>query len=157
MKVGAIVTTPPYADFLEEVAAHPLVEGLRLNTVMPLREEPGVILDRLGRLGPPLWVDLKGRQLRVAEAGIPPFTEGYLELLKLFVPDDFEVHPFSRFQVVEYPFHVIHVVDGSAVHFDNHVARTQSGMVRRAVLKDLADQHADVSRYRKGFTKTFSQ
>ena len=75
MKVGAIVTAPPYADFLEEVAAHPLVEGLRLNTVMPLREEPALVLERLGRLGPPLWVDLKGRQLRVAEAGIPPFTE----------------------------------------------------------------------------------
>ena len=75
MKVGAIVTAPPYADFLEEVAAHPLVEGLRLNTVMPLREEPASVLERLGRLGPPLWVDLKGRQLRVAEAGIPPYTE----------------------------------------------------------------------------------
>lgn len=75
MKVGAIVTVPPYADFLEEVAAHPLVRGLRLNTVMPLREEPLAVLERLGRLGSPLWVDLKGRQLRVAEAGIPPFTE----------------------------------------------------------------------------------
>ncbi len=75
MKVGAIVTVPPYADFLEEVAAHPLVRGLRLNTVMPLREEPLAVLKRLGRLGPPLWVDLKGRQLRVAAAGIPPFTE----------------------------------------------------------------------------------
>jgi pyruvate kinase len=75
VKVGAIVTAPPYADFLEEVAAHPLVEGLRLNTVMPLREAPAALLERLGRLGPPLWVDLKGRQLRVATAGIPPFTE----------------------------------------------------------------------------------
>jgi len=75
VKVGVIVTAPPYADFLEEVAAHPLVEGLRLNTVMPLREEPSAVLERLGGLGAPLWVDLKGRQLRVAEAGIPPYTE----------------------------------------------------------------------------------
>jgi hypothetical protein len=75
MQVDAIVTVPPYADFLEEVAAHPLVRGLRLNTVMPLREEPAAVLERLGRLGSPLWVDLKSRQLRVAEAGIPPFTE----------------------------------------------------------------------------------
>jgi pyruvate kinase len=75
VKVGALVTAPPYADFLAEVAAHPLVQGLRLNTVMPLREEPASVLERLGRLGRPLWVDLKGRQLRVAEAGIPPFTE----------------------------------------------------------------------------------
>ena len=75
MQVGAIVTAPPYADFLGEVAAHPLVQGLRLNTVMPLREEPAAVLERLGGLGLPLWVDLKGRQLRVAEAGIPPYTE----------------------------------------------------------------------------------
>lgn len=75
MKIDAMVTAPPYADFLQEVAAHPLVQGLRLNTVMPLREDPASVLERLGRLGLPLWVDLKGRQLRVAEAGIPPFTE----------------------------------------------------------------------------------
>jgi pyruvate kinase len=42
---------------------------------MPLREEPSAVLERLGGLGAPLWIDLKGRQLRVAEAGIPPYTE----------------------------------------------------------------------------------
>jgi pyruvate kinase len=72
--VQAIVTVPPYAPFLEEVAAHPLVAGLRLNTVMPLAEPPAAMLTRLATLGPPLWVDLKGRQLRVAEAAIPPYT-----------------------------------------------------------------------------------
>jgi pyruvate kinase len=56
------------------VAAHPLVCGLRLNTVMPLAEPPGDVLARLAALGPPLWVDLKGRQLRVVEAAVPPFT-----------------------------------------------------------------------------------
>ncbi|HXE71650.1 MAG TPA: pyruvate kinase [Candidatus Nitrosotenuis sp.] len=75
MNVRAIVTAPPYAPFLEEVARHPLVAGLRLNTVMPLKETPGEALRRLSRLGPPLWVDLKGRQLRVVGAAIPPFTE----------------------------------------------------------------------------------
>jgi Pyruvate kinase, barrel domain len=74
MNVQAIVTVPPYAPFLEEVAAHPLVAGLRLNTVMPLAEPPAAVLRRLAALGPPLWVDLKGRQLRVVEAAIPPFT-----------------------------------------------------------------------------------
>jgi len=70
-----IVTAPPYADYLAEVCGHPLVCGLRLNTVMPLKERPAEALERLGQLGQPLWVDLKGRQLRVAEAAIPPFTE----------------------------------------------------------------------------------
>ncbi len=75
MKIQAIVTAPPYAPFLEEVARHPLVCGLRLNTVMPLKEEPKEALERLGALGQPLWVDLKGRQLRVVGAAIPPYTE----------------------------------------------------------------------------------
>lgn len=75
MQVTAIVTVPPYAPFLSELAAHPLVGGLRLNTVMPLAETPGEVLARLIALGPPLWVDLKGRQLRVTAAAVPPFTE----------------------------------------------------------------------------------
>ena len=72
--MGAIVTIPPYADFLDEVAAHPMTVGLRLNTVMPLAHPRAEVLRRLLALGPPLFVDLKGRQLRVVEAGLPPFT-----------------------------------------------------------------------------------
>lgn len=75
MKINAIVTAPPYADFLAEVAAHPLVSGLRLNTVMPVKGGPAEALNRLKDLGRPLWVDLKGRQLRVAGMAMPPFTE----------------------------------------------------------------------------------
>lgn len=73
----ALVTLPPYADFADELARHPLVCGLRLNTVMPIvpRDDPRVVLERLARLPQPLWVDLKGRQLRVREAAQPPFTE----------------------------------------------------------------------------------
>ena len=70
-----IVTAPPYADYLQEVVEHPLVCGLRLNTVMPLREGPEEAIRRLQILGKPLWVDLKGRQLRVVGAAVPPFTE----------------------------------------------------------------------------------
>ncbi len=75
MKVRAIVTAPPYAPYLDEVARHPLVCGLRLNTVMPLKSGPAQALERLSALGQPLWVDLKGRQLRVVGAAIPPYTE----------------------------------------------------------------------------------
>ncbi|MCW8140689.1 MAG: hypothetical protein KIT58_17450 [Planctomycetota bacterium] len=71
---GVIVTVPPHATFLEEVAAHPLVVGLRLNTVMPVRGPLEAVLERLAGLGRPLWLDLKGRQLRVAEPAVPPFT-----------------------------------------------------------------------------------
>jgi len=57
------------------VAGHPLVCGLRLNTVMPVRGGPAEALGRLRAFGQPLWVDLKGRQLRVVGAAIPPYTE----------------------------------------------------------------------------------
>jgi pyruvate kinase len=73
-KTGVIVTVPPHATFLEEVAAHPVVVGLRLNTVMPIKGTIEETLTRLSSLGQPLWIDLKGRQLRVAEAAVPPFT-----------------------------------------------------------------------------------
>lgn len=76
--VRAIVTAPPYASFLDEVATHPLVCGLRLNTVMPVRDGPVEALKRLQAFGQPLWVDLKGRQLRVVGAAIPPYTEVHL-------------------------------------------------------------------------------
>ncbi len=73
--VQAIVTVPPHARFVEEVAKHPLVAGLRLNTVMPIKGTHKEVLARLSSYGKPLWIDLKGRQLRVAQAAVPPFTE----------------------------------------------------------------------------------
>jgi pyruvate kinase len=42
---------------------------------MPVAEPLPALLARLAALGPPLWVDLKGRQLRTVGAAIPPFTE----------------------------------------------------------------------------------
>lgn len=93
MRVRAIVTAPPYAPFLKELAAHPLVCGLRLNTVMPLADPPAAVLERLSRLGPPLWVDLKGRQLRVTAAAVPPFTEVRLShRIRVPVPADAFFH-----------------------------------------------------------------
>lgn len=75
MNLSVIVTIPPYASFIDEVAAYPIVSGLRLNTVMPLKESQRDALERLSKYKPPLWVDLKGRQLRVTEPALPPFTE----------------------------------------------------------------------------------
>jgi pyruvate kinase len=45
---------------------------------MPLKSGPAEALQRLAKLGQPLWVDLKGRQLRVVGAAIPPYTEVHL-------------------------------------------------------------------------------
>lgn len=77
--VHIIVTVPPYAPYIEKVAAHPLVSGLRLNTVMPIKESEGYkgALERLQKAckGKDLWIDLKARQLRVKNYGVPPFTQ----------------------------------------------------------------------------------
>ncbi len=73
----AIVTTPPYSPFLGEVVDHPIVEGIRLNTVMPIKgslEETLLsIKETIGDKD--LWIDLKGRQLRIKDYAVPPFTE----------------------------------------------------------------------------------
>ncbi len=75
----AIVTIPPYAPFVDEVLRHDVVSGVRLNTVMPVKESLEDLLKRLDekakKFGKELWVDLKCRQLRVKTYGVPPFTE----------------------------------------------------------------------------------
>ncbi|MFH1511574.1 MAG: pyruvate kinase [Candidatus Woesearchaeota archaeon] len=75
----AIVTIPPHAPFIWEVLQHPSVEGIRLNTVMPVK---GSLEDLLKRLdneskdkSKELWIDLKCRQLRVVGYWVPPYTE----------------------------------------------------------------------------------
>ena len=73
----AIVTQGPYSSFFEEVALNNLVEGIRLNTIMPIKD--GALEERLATLaqlthGKPLWVDLKARQLRVKEFANTPYT-----------------------------------------------------------------------------------
>lgn len=78
-KPMAIVTMPPYGAFMEEVIKHPSVEGIRLNTVMPVKEPLDILLKRMydltSKYDKDLWIDLKGRQLRVKTFGVPPFTE----------------------------------------------------------------------------------
>ncbi|MBI4440619.1 hypothetical protein HY639_00480 [Candidatus Woesearchaeota archaeon] len=71
----AIVTVPPYAPFIKDVVRHPLVTGLRLNTVMPVKESLDDVLKRLQDYEKPVWIDLKGRQLRTVGYWTPPFTE----------------------------------------------------------------------------------
>jgi len=76
---SAIVTMPPYAPFLDKTIAHAVVSGIRLNTMMPTSGSLDDLLGRLGEktraAGKTLYLDLKGRQLRVKTFGVPPFTE----------------------------------------------------------------------------------
>lgn len=93
MKKTTIVTLPPFAPYAQEVVRHPCVEGIRLNTVMPIK---GKLEDTLSRLADitkeaekSLWIDLKCRQLRIKSYGVPPFTE--IELshnIEVYTPCD---------------------------------------------------------------------
>lgn len=82
MSIQTIVTIPPYAPFIREVVRHKSVSGLRLNTVMPVKESEQ-LEDMLKRLddetkkagNKELWIDLKCRQLRVKEYWVPPYTK----------------------------------------------------------------------------------
>ena len=75
----SIVTIPPYAPFIEEVLKHQIVSGIRLNTVMPVKDSLDDVIKRLDenakKYSKELWIDLKCRQLRVKTYGVPPFTE----------------------------------------------------------------------------------
>lgn len=79
MEISTIVTIPPYAPYIDEVLRHPAVSGIRLNTVMPVKEPLDELIKRLDRkakkYSKELWVDLKCRQLRVKNYAVPPFTE----------------------------------------------------------------------------------
>jgi len=67
--MGVISTIPPYAPYIEDVANHPIITGIRFNTVMPITKEPlENILSSIKRKmnGKTVWVDLKCRQIRIS-------------------------------------------------------------------------------------------
>lgn len=67
MKV--ISTIPPYAPYAKEVASHPIVEGLRLNTAMPVADCLDDLIKGLNKYvqneDKDLYIDLKCRQIRI--------------------------------------------------------------------------------------------
>lgn len=76
-KFNVIVTQGPYSTFLEEIASLDIVSGIRLNTVMPIKN--GDLLERLKViksiiLNKRLYIDLKTRQLRITEFANTPYT-----------------------------------------------------------------------------------
>jgi pyruvate kinase len=67
-KNKAIITIPPYADYVREIANHPFIAGVRFNTAMPLK---GSLEEELQRMSSytsskDFWIDLKCRQIRVS-------------------------------------------------------------------------------------------
>lgn len=71
-----IATIPPMARHRSEIAEHPGVDALRLNTGMPIF---GSIKEKLSELKElsgkkPLYIDLKARQLRITKWGLPTYA-----------------------------------------------------------------------------------
>ena len=66
----AITTVPPYAPYLNKIAEHPIVEGFRLNTVMPIKESLDELLTRLVDVagGKDVWIDLNPTMCAKAQA-----------------------------------------------------------------------------------------
>ncbi|HEY3445801.1 MAG TPA: hypothetical protein VGK67_05515 [Myxococcales bacterium] len=74
--LGVIATLPPYVDHRQEIIDHPQVDALRFNTISPLGGSRSQILERLQREcgDKRLWLDLKGRQLRIAKFAYLPYA-----------------------------------------------------------------------------------
>lgn len=74
--LGVIATLPPYVDHRQEIIDHPQVDALRFNTISPLGSSRRQMLERLRKEcgDKRLWLDLKGRQLRIARFAYLPFA-----------------------------------------------------------------------------------
>lgn len=74
-----LATLPPIHrdELLEEIISHPLVSGARYNTGARSPYTPQETIERLleitSRYGKKLWIDLKGRQLRIVRWASPNY------------------------------------------------------------------------------------
>ncbi|HOX61108.1 MAG TPA: pyruvate kinase [Candidatus Magasanikbacteria bacterium] len=64
----AISTIHPLSPFLADVVGHPVISGVRLNTVMPMRRplEEGLLRLKKAVGEKDIWIDLKCRQIRTS-------------------------------------------------------------------------------------------
>ncbi|MDD3101864.1 MAG: pyruvate kinase [Patescibacteria group bacterium] len=75
-RIRIIGTLPPYVDHRGAIIGHPLISGLRFNTIMPIAEDKNSLLLRLVReaKGKKIWLDLKTRQLRITKFSYLPYS-----------------------------------------------------------------------------------
>ncbi len=71
-----IATLPPYVSHKRLIAEHSDVSALRFNTIMPIAEDKVAVLRDLKAVcgHKPLWIDLKGRQLRITQFAYLPYA-----------------------------------------------------------------------------------
>lgn len=74
-KLDIIVTQGPYSTFFEEIVDIDCVSGIRINTVMPIKSPENKLIELKNKIkNKNLWIDLKGKQLRVIEFANTPYT-----------------------------------------------------------------------------------
>lgn len=86
-KTEILITIPPYAPYIKKATEHSSVTGVRVNTVMPIKESLKEMIQRISSVVAPkdLWIDLKCRQLRVTNYATVPFS--HLEVSHPFTVD----------------------------------------------------------------------
>jgi hypothetical protein len=74
--ISMILTVPPLAKF-KSIAEDPVVESVRLNTTLPLTTPIEDILNNVKTEAgaKPVWIDLKTRQLRIADYNVKFLTD----------------------------------------------------------------------------------
>jgi hypothetical protein len=74
MIIGSI---SPYAYHIDDVIQHPLIDALRFNTAIPVKEPKAEVIALLKKKcgKKRLWLDLKTRQLRILDITYFPYTK----------------------------------------------------------------------------------
>jgi pyruvate kinase len=94
-----LVTLAPSAKFGKDLTRMNSVGGVRINTSSPVNEPLGQFLERVeGEIHPKdLWVDLKGRQMRVTQdATVPPDSLKISHRISVNTPTDIWFKNYSR-------------------------------------------------------------
>lgn len=115
-----VATVPPYAYHRQEIIEHPLVGGLRFNTIMPTADSKEDVLRGLAadcaKAKKPLWVDLKGRQLRITKFAYLPYA--FVELSRKI-----KVKTPTKIIFKDCESTVVRVVDGNKLILDERPSR----------------------------------
>jgi len=69
MQLNIIATIQPNAKYLKEIIIHPMLNGIRYNTAIPINKPKKKVIHELKKKIYPknLWIDLKCRELRIKD------------------------------------------------------------------------------------------
>lgn len=104
MKIIATLPPPHQPERLKAVAEHPLVAEGRFNVGMRTPYTPKETLERLLAVmnGKPLWIDLKGRQLRIMQWAVPAYGDIILNhAIKVDLPARIQFRDGQSSEIVE--------------------------------------------------------